>query len=761
MGGDQVELSTNSTNAKVFKSHGSAVKRIVTEASPFYFMTCSEDGDVRQWDIRQPESAYPRCRNVFYPSSSLATMDDAPPPLISYRDFNIDLYTISCSPSQPHYIAPGGTHLHCFLHDRRMAGRDKLRERGGLHAASSSSESATDTMMEATQCVQKFAPHGQPAMHRSQGSQITACKISNANPNELVVSWSGDHIYSFDITRNERGAAQKAFKTDGSSEGKKRKRHAGSPGGASQEAELRAQSKSRTASAEPSTQPQTEKVSLLIKLRSGESIEVPIEEDDEDLSTPTGEEQAHSLRIAQGTIGIKRQMFLYQTNESGPVAYDRDERLADREDAMVKIVCEAAGVFEIIDDAISHWAYPTTTLVSQISFQRKLQDDRAKTWRFIQAAGTLARVLLKLSPQNNDKDLPKSLDYFDFIRFAPREAARPLEKHEHFGYDFVKVVLLWLDSGIGAVLNGFTGDPSAMKHYPRRQPVQKDADADSIETELMPYLRRLATERPVVEVDRDSQGAEHVLFESEIAAVSALERAMQVPFADLQGDDAPSAVDEMDELSQSRETALEFWGMKVCRSLLRTAAIDIDFACVDGAFDGVAASALERDLSHRADDITHQGSSSMFVDEQDEENPLSPFTGYIPARSDPEHADDDDDAFEDDELSSENEREEEEDDEDEDDDDGAWPGTRQVVHARRRAGKAVPCSTHTKFYRGHCNVETTKDVNFYGLQDEYIVSGSDCGNMFVWDKKTANLVTVLQGDGEVVNVIQGNAYTSL
>jgi nuclear receptor interaction protein len=32
---------------------------------------------------------------------------------------------------------------------------------------------------------------------------ITACKISYANPNEMVVSWSGDHIYSFDIVRSK------------------------------------------------------------------------------------------------------------------------------------------------------------------------------------------------------------------------------------------------------------------------------------------------------------------------------------------------------------------------------------------------------------------------------------------------------------------------------------------------------------------------------------------------------------------------------
>jgi nuclear receptor interaction protein len=67
----------------------------------------------------------------------------------------------------------------------------------------------------------------------------------------------------------------------------------------------------------------------------------------------------------------------------------------------------------------------------------------------------------------------------------------------------------------------------------------------------------------------------------------------------------------------------------------------------------------------------------------------------------------------------------------------------------------APCSTHTRSYRGHCNVKTVKDVNFYGLNDEYVVSGSDSGHVFIWDRKTASLVNILEGDSDVVNVVQG------
>jgi WD40 repeat protein len=45
-----------------------------------------------------------------------------------------------------------------------------------------------------------------------------------------------------------------------------------------------------------------------------------------------------------------------------------------------------------------------------------------------------------------------------------------------------------------------------------------------------------------------------------------------------------------------------------------------------------------------------------------------------------------------------------------------------------------------------------KEVDFFGQSDEYVVSGSDDGLLFIWDKKTAKIVQVLKADDEVVNV---------
>ena len=43
-----------------------------------------------------------------------------------------------------------------------------------------------------------------------------------------------------------------------------------------------------------------------------------------------------------------------------------------------------------------------------------------------------------------------------------------------------------------------------------------------------------------------------------------------------------------------------------------------------------------------------------------------------------------------------------------------------------------------------------KGVNFFGLKSEYVVSGSDCGHIFLWDKTSQEVVQMLEGDHEGV-----------
>ena len=55
-------------------------------------------------------------------------------------------------------------------------------------------------------------------------------------------------------------------------------------------------------------------------------------------------------------------------------------------------------------------------------------------------------------------------------------------------------------------------------------------------------------------------------------------------------------------------------------------------------------------------------------------------------------------------------------------------------------------------------VFAVKGVNFYGPKSEFIVSGSDCGNVFLWEKESERIVNFFPADeGGVVS----NSFHSL
>ncbi|XP_058753569.1 uncharacterized protein LOC131626751 [Vicia villosa] len=64
----------------------------------------------------------------------------------------------------------------------------------------------------------------------------------------------------------------------------------------------------------------------------------------------------------------------------------------------------------------------------------------------------------------------------------------------------------------------------------------------------------------------------------------------------------------------------------------------------------------------------------------------------------------------------------------------------------------------TRVYSGHRNAQTVKGVNFFGPNDEYVLSGSDCGHIFIWKKKDAKLVRLMVGDQHVVNQLEPHPH---
>ncbi|XP_059055486.1 DDB1- and CUL4-associated factor 8 [Achroia grisella] len=63
----------------------------------------------------------------------------------------------------------------------------------------------------------------------------------------------------------------------------------------------------------------------------------------------------------------------------------------------------------------------------------------------------------------------------------------------------------------------------------------------------------------------------------------------------------------------------------------------------------------------------------------------------------------------------------------------------------------------THRYSGHRNCATFKGVSFFGPNSEYIVSGSDCSHIYIWEKKSESIVQWMRGDDNgIVNCIEAH-----
>lgn len=70
-----------------------------------------------------------------------------------------------------------------------------------------------------------------------------------------------------------------------------------------------------------------------------------------------------------------------------------------------------------------------------------------------------------------------------------------------------------------------------------------------------------------------------------------------------------------------------------------------------------------------------------------------------------------------------------------------------------------PVDDYLRCFKGHRNSQTVKQVTYYGHNSEYVVSGSDCGHIFIWCAETGDLVKVLHGDSiGAINCLSPHPY---
>ncbi|KAL4458237.1 hypothetical protein ABPG75_013102 [Micractinium tetrahymenae] len=126
------------------------------------------------------------------------------------------------------------------------------------------------------------------------------------------------------------------------------------------------------------------------------------------------------------------------------------------------------------------------------------------------------------------------------------------------------------------------------------------------------------------------------------------------------------------------------------------------------------------------------------------------------------------------EVDMEEEEEEEgwgrEEEEEEEEDDGAPLLQGALVDeddtmeaAGGRAGSAAApanqqegqhCDFVLQTFKGHRNYRTVKGVSYLGQHDEFVMSGSDCGHIYIWDAATGEVLAVLKGDHDTVNCLE-------
>jgi WD40 repeat protein len=89
-----------------------------------------------------------------------------------------------------------------------------------------------------------------------------------------------------------------------------------------------------------------------------------------------------------------------------------------------------------------------------------------------------------------------------------------------------------------------------------------------------------------------------------------------------------------------------------------------------------------------------------------------------------------------------------------------WPTHKLTCHAQAERKEPIivvqkPPSFKVK-YQGHISRRTIKGVNFYGPNSEYVISGSDDSNIYIYEKESSELLRVLQGHEKEVNCITGH-----
>jgi WD40 repeat protein len=142
------------------------VKRIITQDSPSYFLSVSEDHTVRSHDLRVPHTCVLGSQST-----------SCPPPLIKlpYR-----LSTMATSPLTPWLFAVAGEMPLAYLFDRRML--RKTEERWGVPPDTPNGHGESGI-----RCVRRFGRTTRGPGERKGDAHVTGSRMAKSNGHELIL----------------------------------------------------------------------------------------------------------------------------------------------------------------------------------------------------------------------------------------------------------------------------------------------------------------------------------------------------------------------------------------------------------------------------------------------------------------------------------------------------------------------------------------------------------------------------------------------
>ncbi|KAL2649169.1 hypothetical protein R1flu_017297 [Riccia fluitans] len=187
LAGRRGERTSSSEQVAIFRCHTKRVKKLAVEdGNPHVVWSASEDGTLRQHDLREsircPATGGPPhdCRNVLLDlrSGAKKSLQDSP-------RHCLDLKTCALSPTRPHHLLIGGSDAFARLYDRRM-----------LPPLSSVQQPT-----KPPPCVCYFCPAHLSDVNRS-GLHLTHVTFS-PNGEEVLLSYSGEHVYLMDAFRGQ------------------------------------------------------------------------------------------------------------------------------------------------------------------------------------------------------------------------------------------------------------------------------------------------------------------------------------------------------------------------------------------------------------------------------------------------------------------------------------------------------------------------------------------------------------------------------